>query len=68
MLDWDMEVTKLAEDNQLEIHLHSRYADDTADAGKALAPGLRWEEGRMIMRPALVEEDMNTPEDLRTIL
>ena len=67
MLDWDMEVTKLAEDNQLEIYLHSRYVDDTADAGKALAPGLRWEEGRMAMKPELVEEDRDTPGDLRTM-
>ena len=41
MLDWEMEVTKLAEDNQLEMFLHSRYVDDTADSGMALAPGLR---------------------------
>ena len=67
MLDGDMEVTKLADDNQLEISLHSRYVDDTADAGKALAPGLRWEEGRMVMKPELVEEDMDTPGDLRTM-
>ena len=63
MLDWDMEVTRLARDNELELLLHSRYVDDTADAGQALAPGHRWEESRIIFRPELVEEDMSTPED-----
>ena len=67
MLDWDIEVTRLARDNELELLLHSRYVDDTADAGQALAPGHRWEEGRMIFRPELVEEDMSTPADLRTM-
>ena len=47
--------------------MHSRYADDTADAGKALAPGLRWEEGRMAMKPELVEEDRDIPGDLRAM-
>ena len=67
MLDWDMEVVKLAAVNQLKLYLHSRYVDDTADAGKALAPGLRWEEGKMIMKPELVEEDLSLPGDLRTM-
>ena len=41
--------------------------DDTADAGQALAPGLRWEDGKMVHRPELVEEDRGTPSDLRTM-
>ena len=67
MLDWDMEVAKLTAENQLKIFLHSRYMDDTADAAKALEPGLRWEEGSLVMKPELVEEDLNTPGDLRTV-
>ena len=67
MLDWDIEVTQLARDNQFEIYLHSRYVDDTADAGQALAPGLRWENDNMVFKPELVEEDMKTPPDLRTM-
>ena len=67
MLDWDIEVMVLARDNQLEIYLHSRYVDDTADAGQALAPGLRWEDGKMVHRPELVEDYRGTPSDLRTM-
>ena len=67
MLDWDMDVAKSAADNQLEISLHSRYVDDTSDAAKALDPELRWEEGRLVMKLELVEQDQNIPGDERTL-
>ena len=65
MVDWHMELSKLAPDNQVEIYMYSRFVDDTADARKALTPGLRWEEGSMVMEPEVVEEDQIIPGYLR---
>ena len=45
----------------------STSTDDPTDAGKALAPRLRWEERTMAMKPELVEEDRDIPGDLRTM-
>ena len=65
MVDWHMELSKLAAENQVEIYMYSRFVDDTADARKALTPGLRWEEGSMVMEPEVVEEDQIIPGYLR---
>ena len=68
LLDWDQQFLRLARANQLELFLYSRFVDDTANAMEGLAPGLRWseEEGRMILHPHLVEEDLHTAPDIRT--
>ena len=49
--------------------MYKRFVDDTANAMAALSPGTRWgeEEGRMVMLPHLVEEDMEVEPDLRTM-
>ena len=49
--------------------MYSRFVDDCLNGMKALQPGWRWstEEGRMVHHPHLVEEDRDTPPDLRTM-
>ena len=69
MLDWDLKFTTLAEENRLTTYMYKRFVDDTANAMVALSPGTRWgeEEGRMVMLPHLVEEDLEVEPDLRTM-
>ena len=65
MLDWDMKFITLAEENKLTTYMYKRFVDDTANAMEAISPGTRWgeEEGRMVMLPHLVEEDMEVEPD-----
>ena len=69
MLEWDQKFLKLARDNQINIYMYKRYVDDSAEGMEALKPGLRWseEEGRMILHPHLVEEDLELEPDLRSM-
>ena len=69
MLDWDGQLLTLIRNNQLTSYLHYRYVDDGLEGMKALKPGVRWseEEGRIILHPHLVEEDLATSPDLRTM-
>ena len=74
MLDWDKQVTELAEYNNLQLYYHGRYVDDAEEAGKALAPGTRWQEGpwsgglgKLVVVQELVENDLNIPADNRTM-
>ena len=68
MLDWDQQFLRLVRTNNITIHMYSRYIDDTANGAEALRPGTRWsdEEGRMILHPHLIEEDLAVPSDTRT--
>ena len=68
MLDWDQQFLQLVRTNNITIHMYSRYIDDTANGAEALRPGTRWsdEEGRMILHPHLIEEDLAVPSDTRT--
>ena len=68
MLDWDQQFLQLVRLNNLTFHMYSRYIDDTANGAEALSPGTRWseEEGRMILHPHLMEEDLALPSDART--
>ena len=69
MLDWDINFLQLARANHILYYLYHRYVDDTNNATAALAPGKRWsrEEGRMVLHPHLVQEDLDTPADERTM-
>ena len=61
MLDWDLKFIALAEESKLTTYMYKRFVDDTANAMEAISPGTRWgeEEGRMVMLPHLVNEDMS---------
>ena len=69
MLSWDQDFLRKAQANQLTTYMYSRFVDDCLNGMKALQPGWRWstEEGRMVHHPHLVEEDRDTPADLRTM-
>ena len=69
MLDWDQRFLNLAMDNKITIYMFNRYVDDTANAARALAPGMRWgeEERSMVFLPHLVEEDRGVEADIRTM-
>ena len=69
MLDWDQRFLNLAMDNKITIYMYNRYVDDTANAARALAPGVRWgeEERSMVFLPHLVEEDREVEADIRTM-
>ena len=69
MLEWDQKFLKLARDNQLNIYMYKRYVDGSAEGMEALKPGLRSseEEGRMILHPHLIEEDLELEPDLRSM-
>ena len=53
----------------MKIALYGRYVDDTAKGLEDLQPGRRWseEEQRMILHPHLMQEDLTTPADQRTL-
>ena len=61
-------IIRLARNNKMENYMYRRYVDDTANCAEMLTPGLRWseEEGSMVMDHNLVEEDRNSPPDVRT--
>ena len=69
MLEWDRRFLELARNNQLTTYMYKRYVDDSAEGMKALKPGLRWseEEGRMLLHPHLIEEDLALDPDSRSM-
>ena len=69
MLEWDRRFLELARDNQLTTYMYKRYVDDSAEGMEALKPGLRWseEEGRMLLHPHLIEEDLAMEPDSRSM-
>ncbi len=67
MLDWTVELLKLAEMNHLQLFYHGHYVDDAEQVGRALPPGTRWQGGQMVLCPDLVEEDSAVPADVRTM-
>ena len=51
----------------LETELLKCYVDDTTDACVAIDPGVRFENGELVKKEELVEEDMHVAEDERTL-
>ena len=68
MLATDQQFIRLARNNKMECYMYRRYVDDTADCAEMRTPGVRWseEEGSMVMHHNLVEDDRNSPPDVRT--
>ena len=63
MIWWDNEFLKLCNNVQLELMFFLRYVDDT---NKAVIPpplGTRFNEGKLVVKPELVEEDMSRERD-----
>ena len=52
---------------EIENEMLTGYVDDTTDALAAIDPGVRFEEGKLVLREDIVAEDKNTPEDERTM-
>ena len=50
-----------------KIEVLTGYVDDTFDALVSLDPGVRFEDGKLLVREDLVEEDKNIPGDERTM-
>ena len=46
--------------------MYTRYVDDSNSAQEELPLGSRWEEGKVVIREELMEEDRQVPGDLRT--
>ena len=74
MLWWDRIFLALCHRNAILLFLYLRYVDDSNLAGEPLAPGTRWEEGpwqeglgRMVIKPEKVQDDLQVPEDQRTM-
>ena len=67
MLDWTVELLKMAKQNGLKLYYHAHYVDDAEQVGRALPPGSRWQDGRMVLCPELVEGDATVPADIRTM-
>ena len=51
----------------LETELLKCYVDDTTDACAAIDPGVRFENGELVKKDELVEEDRNVADDERTM-
>ena len=51
----------------LKTELLKCYVDDTTDACVAIDPGVRFENGELVKKEELVEEDMHVAEDERTL-
>ena len=51
----------------LEAELLKCYVDDTTDVCVAIDPGVRFEDGELVRKDELVEDDMNVADDERTL-
>ena len=51
----------------LEAELLKCYVDDTTDVCVAIDPGVRFEDGELVKKDELVEDDMNVADDERTL-
>ena len=58
---------KLLEELELKNEVFGAYVDDTTDVLVAVDPGVRYEDGRLVKKEELVEEDEDVPEDKRTM-
>ena len=61
------EYLSLLEKLEVKIEVLTGYVDDTFDALVSLDPGVRFEDGKLLVREDLVEEDKNIPGDERTM-
>ena len=69
MLDWDQKLLKLARENDVSMLMYKRYVDDGNQGLRSLPLGARWsdEEMRIIVKEDLVELDISTPADQRSM-
>ena len=61
------EYLSLLQKLEVKIEVLTGYVDDTFDALVSLDPGVRFEDGKLVVREDLVEEDKNIPGDERTM-
>ena len=52
--------------NDWIMYMYTKYVDDFYSAQEVLPLGSRWDEGKVVVREELVEEDRQVPGDLRT--
>ena len=57
----------LFEELKVKNEMLTGYVDDTLDALAGIDPGVRFEDGKLVMKEELVQEDKLIPEDQRTM-
>ena len=63
---WDRELKTILDTNRFLMEAKFRYMDDWRGLPRALSPGWRWEDGRMMFRKEWVEEDCSLSPTQRT--
>ena len=66
MLWWDGKYLKKLEELNLKLIMYKRYVDDQNQLAKALAPGTRFLENKLVVVEAEVEMDKTIEPDRRT--
>ena len=52
---------------EVKTEMLTGYVDETVDALAGIDPGVRFEDGKLVMKEKLVQEDKLIPEDQRTM-
>ena len=68
MKRFDRKFLSLLRTAKIELALYKRYVDDIMSALAGLDPEVRWENGKMILKPERVEEDRTVSADKRTLM
>ena len=63
MLWWDQKFKKLMVDLQLQLDMYLRYVDDQNLVTRAVQPGTRYIEGKLVVEQDLVDFDIARPRD-----